>query len=109
MDTPGQDVASIVGMAAAGAQMVVFTTGHGTPTGSGIVPVIKLTGNPETAHLMKDNIDFDCSSVLTEGKEIAQAGEELLARVRDTARMHKTKAEKLGFQDVSIARYCNFA
>lgn len=109
MDTPGQDVASIVGMAAAGAQMVVFTTGHGTPTGSGIVPVIKLTGNPETAHLMKDNIDFDCSSVLTEGKEIAQAGEELLAMVRDTARMHKTKAEKLGFQDVSIARYCNFA
>lgn len=109
MDTPGQDVASIVGMAAAGAQIVVFTTGHGTPTGSGIVPVIKLTGNAETARLMKDNIDFDCSSVLTDGKAITQAGEELFAMVQDTARMQQTKAEKLGFQDVSIARYCNFA
>lgn len=109
MDTPGQDIASIVGMAAAGAQVVVFTTGHGTPTGSGIVPVIKLTGNEETARLMADNIDFDCSSVLTQGKEISEAGKELFEMVLETANGEKTKAEKLGFQDVSIARYCNFA
>lgn len=109
MDTPGQDVASIVGMAAAGAQIVVFTTGHGTPTGSGIVPVIKLTANEETAVKMRDNIDFDCSPVLTSGKELAEAGRELFHMVQETARGKKTKAEELGFQDVSMARYCNFA
>lgn len=109
MDTPGQDIASIVGMAAAGAQIVVFTTGHGTPTGSGIVPVIKLTGNEETAKLMADNIDFDCSDVLTAGKEISEVGKELFDMVCQVANGERTKAEILGFQDVSIARYCNFA
>lgn len=109
MDTPGQDIASIVGMAAAGAQMVVFTTGHGTPTGSGIVPVVKLTANQETAVLMEDHIDFDCSGVLTEGRSLEDAGRELFALVERVACGQKTKAEELGFQDVSMARYCNFA
>lgn len=109
MDTPGQDIASIIGMAAAGAQMVVFTTGHGIPTGSGIVPVIKLTANKETAVLMKDNIDFDCSRVLTEGRPLEDAGRELFELIERVACGQKTKAEELGFQDVSLARYCNFA
>lgn len=109
MDTPGQDVASIVGMAAAGAQVTVFTTGHGTPTGSGLIPVIKLTANQETARLMADNIDYDCSPVLTQGKELETAGEELFEMVLRVARGEKPKAELLGFQDVSMARYCNFA
>lgn len=109
MDTPGQDIASIVGMAAAGAQMVVFTTGHGTPTGSGIVPVVKLTANQETAELMRDHIDFDCSEILTKGKGIEEAGRELFTLVERVACGQETKAEALGFQDVSMARYCNFA
>lgn len=109
MDTPGQDVASILAMAAGGAQIAVFTTGHGTPTGSGIIPVIKITANEETARKMKEHIDFDCSNVLTHGKDIRKAGEELLKKVAETACMTETKAEKLGFQDVSMARYCNFA
>ncbi len=109
MDTPGQDVASIVAMAAGGAQIAVFTTGHGTPTGSGIIPVIKITANKETGEKMKDHIDFDCSDVLTHGKDLKKSGEELFQMVVETACMKETKAEKLGFQDVSIARYCNFA
>ena len=109
MDTPGQDVASIVGMAAGGAQIAVFTTGHGTPAGSGIIPVIKITANEETARKMRDHIDFDCSDVLTDGKDMKKSGEELFQFVVETACMKETKAEKLGFQDVSIARYCNFA
>ncbi len=108
-DTPGQDIASIIGMAASGAQMVVFTTGHGTPTGSAVVPVIKITGNEETYEKMKDNIDLDCSKVLTQGKSLDEAGEELLEMVVRTANGRKTKAEELGFQEVSMARYCNFA
>lgn len=108
-DTPGQDIASICGMAASGAQIVVFTTGHGTPTGSGIVPVIKLTGNAETMEKMGDNIDFDCSGVLSGESTIEEEGKRLFEYMQKVAQGEETKAEKLGFNDVSIARYCNFA
>ena len=49
MDTPGLDVESVTGMVGGGAQVVVFTTGLGTPTGNPIAPVIKITGNARTA------------------------------------------------------------
>lgn len=109
MDTPGQDIASIAGMAAAGAQIVVFTTGHGTPTGFGIVPVIKITANEETARLMREHIDFDCSGIMRGEDTIEASGEQLLEIVAKVANGEKTQAEVLGFQDMSIARYCNFA
>ena len=108
-DTPGQDVASVLGMAASGAQIVVFTTGHGTPTGSAVVPVIKLTANEESYRMMQDNIDFDCSGVLRDEMTMEDAGKLLFEQVVRTANGEKTKAEALGFQEVSIARYCNFA
>ena len=109
MDTPGQDIASIIGMAAAGAQAVIFSTGHGTPTGSGIIPVIKLTANRETALKMADNIDFDCSGILESICSINDSGEALFQLVSQVCNGLETKAEQLGFQDVSMARYCNFA
>ena len=49
MDTPGLDVEAVTGMVGGGAQVVVFTTGLGTPTGNPIAPVIKITGNARTA------------------------------------------------------------
>ncbi len=108
MDTPGQDVASIVAMVAGGAQVAVFTTGRGTPTGNGIVPVIKITGNSETAQLMADNIDFDASPVISGEKTIEELGEELFDVVMDVVKGKKSKAEALGFNDMSLARECNF-
>ena len=109
MDTPGQDIASIAGMAAAGAQAVVFTTGHGTPTGFGILPVIKITANSSTAKAMQDHIDFDCSDVLEKGLPIQDAGEELMKLLIEVCEGRETKAELLGFNDMSMARVCNFA
>ena len=50
-------------MVAGGAQLVIFTTGHGNPYGSALAPTIKLTGNPETARRLPDQIDFDASEV----------------------------------------------
>ena len=64
MDTPGLDVESVTGMVGGGAQVVVFTTGLGTPTGNPIAPVIKITGNARTAQAMADNIDLDVSGVI---------------------------------------------
>jgi altronate dehydratase large subunit len=53
-----EDIESISGMVAGGAQVVIFTTGRGTPTGNPIAPVIKITANEETFNRMKDNIDI---------------------------------------------------
>ena len=64
MDTPGLDVESVTGMVGGGAQVVVFTTGLGTPTGNPIAPVIKITGNARTARQMADNIDLDVSGIM---------------------------------------------
>jgi altronate dehydratase large subunit len=58
MDTPAHDVVSITAMAAAGAQVCLFATGRGTPVGSALMPVIKVTGNPRTASRMADNVDL---------------------------------------------------
>ena len=66
MDTPGLDVESVTGMVGGGAQVVVFTTGLGTPTGNPIAPVIKITGNARTARQMADNIDLDVSGIMDE-------------------------------------------
>jgi altronate dehydratase large subunit len=57
MDTPAHDVVSMTAMAAAGAQVCLFATGRGTPVGSALMPVIKVTGNPRTASRMADNVD----------------------------------------------------
>ena len=109
MDTPGQDIASIAAMVAGGAQIVIFTTGRGTPTGNGIVPVIKITGNAETFSLMSDNIDFDASAIVAGKASIADTGEDLSDLMMEVVNGRKSKAEALGFNDMSMARKCNFA
>jgi altronate dehydratase large subunit len=108
MDTPGQDIASVAAMVAGGAQIVVFTTGRGTPTGNGIVPVIKMTGNSETFSLMNDNIDFDASAIIDGKAGINDTGEKLFKLVMEVINGRKSKAEALGFNDMSLARKCNF-
>lgn len=108
MDTPGYDVASVTGMVAGGCQVVVFTTGRGTPTGNAITPVIKITANPRTYQTMIDNIDFNASPVIQGEKTIEAMGLELLQEVLDVANGKVTKAEALGFNETAINRLCNY-
>lgn len=108
MDTPGNDPSSVAGMAAGGAQVVVFSTGRGTPTGNPIVPVIKLTGNRETFRTMEDNLDLDVSGVIYGERTMAELGDRLLAEVVEVASGKQTKAETLGFVEMAIARLCNY-
>ena len=102
MDTPGYDIMSVVGMVAGGATLVIFTTGRGTPTGNPIAPVIKVTANPQTARKMRENIDFDASTVILGQATIEQAGERLFRLVIDVARGKPTRAELLGFREFMI-------
>lgn len=102
MDSPGYDVESVTGMVAGGANIVLFTTGQGTPTGNPIVPVIKITGNHATVKKMNDNIDFDCSAVITGDETLEESGMKLLQKVLEVANGMETKSELLGQDDFSI-------
>ncbi|QCJ45540.1 altronate dehydratase (plasmid) [Bacillus sp. S3] len=104
MDSPGNDIECVSGMAAAGVHMVCFTTGRGTPTGNPIIPVIKITGNEHTAVKMNDNIDIDTSAVMKGKETIEEAGNRILETVIKAAQGELVKAEILGHQEFSISR-----
>lgn len=108
MDTPGNDPSSVAGMVAGGAQIIVFSTGRGTPTGNPISPVIKITGNKITFENMKDNIDIDASPVIYGPQTLKELGNELLEEVLKVANGKQTKAETLGYTETAIARLCNY-
>lgn len=102
MDTPGYDIESISGMIAGGAQVILFSTGRGTPIGNQLVPVIKVTGNDEVASSMADNIDFDASPAILGERAISDLGTSLLSLLEGVCDGATTKAEALGFNDFSI-------
>lgn len=104
MDTPGQDIESITGMLAGGATVVIFTTGRGTPTGSPIAPVIKITGNAETYRRMIDNMDIDASSIISGEKSIGEVGQEIFDEIIAVANGKLTKAESLGHKEFALYR-----
>lgn len=104
MDTPGQDVESMAGMLAGGATVLVFTTGRGTPTGSPIAPVIKITANEQTYRNMEDNIDMNLSTIISGEETIEQAGERIFAEMIEVAKGRLTKSESLGHREFGIYR-----
>jgi len=98
--TPGNDVECVTAQAGAGANIVLFTTGMGTPTGNAITPVLKVATNTEMATRMADIIDFDAGSIITGDSSIQQVANDMLEAVIDVAsgRLH-TKAELNGQYD----------
>lgn len=102
MDTPGYDIESVSGMVAGGAQVVIFSSGRGTPTGCALAPVIKMTGNDETFKSMGENIDFDASGVITQGRSIREEGKRLLGLLDRVCSGEQTVSERLGFDDFSL-------
>jgi altronate dehydratase large subunit len=104
MDTPGLDVEAVTGMVGGGAQVVVFTTGLGTPTGNPIAPVIKITGNARTARQMADNIDLDVSGIIEDTETLDAAADRLFAEVLLVASGKQTAAEVLGHREFAIHR-----
>lgn len=98
--TPGNDVLATTGQAAAGATIILFTTGLGTPTGNPICPVVKVSTNTKLAERMADIIDFDCGPVISGEQSIEQSGDALLEYViRLASGEVKTKAQQLGQDD----------
>ena len=104
MDTPGNDVESITGMVAGGAQLVVFTTGRGSPVGCPIAPVIKVCANPVTVAKMPENIDFDASPILNQSRSIKELGRDLFSLILEVAMGRQTASETLGHYEFSLHR-----
>ncbi len=102
MDTPGYDIESVSGMTAGGAQVLIFTTGRGTPIGNPLIPVIKVTGNAETYARMADNMDFDASGVIEGTQTIDELGSSLLELLERVCDGEQPAAERLGFDDFAI-------
>jgi altronate hydrolase len=92
--TPGNDVECVTAQVGAGASIVLFTTGLGTPTGNPIAPVVKLATNSNLAERMADIIDIDTGEIISGTKTVEQMGEEILDLVIQVASGEtKTKAE----------------
>lgn len=93
----GNDVYLTTAFAMCGAHLMLFTTGTGTPIGNAVMPLIKITGNPQTNSVLgKEMIDFTGEDVLTGKKTIEECGKDLFELIIEVAEGKETKAEIFG-------------
>lgn len=104
MDTPGHDIEQLTGMVAGGTQIVLFTTGRGTPTGSPIAPVIKISTNTAIFEKMSDNIDLNAGTIIDGIESIKTVGSRIFDEIGLVASGKITKAEVLKQYDFGIWR-----
>jgi altronate dehydratase large subunit len=104
MDTPGNDVVSLTGMAAGGVHLAVFTTGRGTPAGAPIIPVIKISTNSGLFARMGDNLDINAGTIIDGQETIEEVGRRIFERVVAVASGQQTRAERWGHREYSIGR-----
>ena len=98
--TPGNDVECVTAQVGAGASIVLFTTGLGTPTGNPVAPVIKISTNTSLAQRMQDIIDIDAGGIIAGNGTVEEVGGAILDfAVRVASGEIRTKAELLGQDD----------
>jgi altronate hydrolase len=97
--TPGSDIESTTAEVGAGANIVLFTTGLGTPTGNPVAPVLKLSTNTILYNKMKDIIDIDTGSIIDGDETIEQAGKRILNYVIDVANGEVPAKAEAGLHD----------
>ena len=100
LSAPGNDLVAATALAAAGAQIVLFTTGRGTPFASP-VPTIKIASNSGLAKKKNSWIDFN-AGVLVEGASMDEMAEEFFGFVLEVASGKKVRSEEAGFHDMAI-------
>jgi len=102
MDTPGNDPESVTAMAAGGAQVVVFTTGRGSPTGCPIAPVVKVASNSAMYHRLRDDMDLDAGTMISAGESLVSVGQRIFDEIVAVASGKQTAAETWGHKEFAI-------
>jgi altronate dehydratase large subunit len=103
MDTPGNDPESVTGMVAGGANLVLFTTGTGTPVGNPVAPVIKISSNTGMYRRMGDFIDIDAGKII-KGIRTDAVADEIFEFLLDVCNGKKTAAEVNNCREFAINR-----
>lgn len=96
-DSPGREPEILTGMAATGAQFMMFSTGRGAPQGFPCMPVIKICGNPNTFERMSHDMDLNAGRIITGEKTIEEVGEEAFALMLEVLNGRMTTNEALGY------------
>ena len=104
MDTPGNDIEQLTGLAAGGCQICVFTTGRGTPTGSAIVPTIKVASNSFTYNKMTGDIDINAGTIIDGDETIDEVGKRIFDEMILVSSGKLAKSEITGHNDFGIWR-----
>ena len=99
--SPGNDIVATTALGAAGCQMVLFTTGRGTPLG-GFIPTMKISSNSRLAEKKPNWIDFDAGVLTKDGTDRGQVLDAFIRRVIDIANGEKTSAERRGAREIAI-------
>jgi altronate dehydratase large subunit len=100
--TNPNDTEGIMDLISVGSQILLFVTGRGSVIGSPVAPLVKVTGNNETARNLRDDIDFNAGRLLTGERSLDELGGELLALTIETARGTPTKPERLGHREYFV-------
>ena len=100
LSAPGNDLVAATALAAAGAQLVLFSTGRGTPFGCP-VPTVKIASNSPLAQRKANWIDFNAGALL-DGKTLPQLSDELFDAVLAVAGGQPTRSESSGYRDLAI-------
>jgi len=103
MDTPGNDPESVTGMVAGGANLVLFTTGVGTPVGNPVAPVVKISSNTKMYQRMSDFIDIDAGNII-EGTRVEAVAEEMFEFLLNVCNGTQTATEVNKCREFAINR-----
>ncbi len=102
MTTPAPACESMTGLAAGGAQLIVFNTGLGNPIANPIAPTVKLTGNPFTYAKCPDDFDVSVADIISSGVTVEAGGDRIFREILDVASGKKTCSEILGITQSTI-------
>jgi altronate dehydratase large subunit len=103
MDTPGNDPESVTGMAAGGANLILFTTGTGTPVGNPVAPVVKISSNTKMYRRMSSFIDIDAGKIVG-GTQVETVADEIFELIIGVCNGRQTAAEVNCCREFAINR-----